>query len=65
MKRNRHVTSIGIVALVVGAVMAGIAAIPGTALSGINPIVLFLIGVVGVFLLGIVLDRAARDALRR
>jgi hypothetical protein len=59
---SKTVTSIAIVALIVGAALAGASAIPGTAMSGINPLALFLIGFFGVFLLGWGLDRAARNA---
>jgi hypothetical protein len=62
---SKTTTSIGVVALIVGAALAGASAIPGTAMSGMNPIPLFLIGFVGVLVLGVVLDRAARDAAGR
>ena len=43
--------------------LAGIAAIPGTAWSGfVNPILLFLGVFFGILILGVVLDRAARNA---
>jgi hypothetical protein len=62
---SKTTASIGVVAFIVGAALAGASAIPGSAMSGINPIPLFLIGFVGVLVLGIGLDRAARNASRR
>ncbi len=61
-KPSKTVTSIGVVAFVIAAAIAGAAAIPGTAWSGfIHPLVLF----VGVLVLGVALDRAARNAATR
>jgi hypothetical protein len=62
MKRpSKTITSIGVVALVIGAIAGGISTF---ALAGVNPIIVF----VGFFLLTLVigwaLDRAAKNALR-
>jgi hypothetical protein len=62
---SKTTTSIGVVALIIGAAFAGASAIPGTALSGMNPIPLFLIGFFGILILGVALDRAARNASTR
>jgi hypothetical protein len=62
-KPSKTVTSIGVVAFVIAAVITGISAIPGTAWSGfVHPVLLFVGVFLGVFLLGYVLDRAARNA---
>ena len=62
-KPSKTVTSIGIVALVIAAIITGISAIPGTSWSGfVNPVLLFVGVFAGVFLLGWGLDRAARNA---
>ncbi|HKF85041.1 MAG TPA: hypothetical protein VKB30_04585 [Candidatus Limnocylindrales bacterium] len=64
MKRpTKTVTTIGVVAFVIAAVITGASAIPGTAWSGfIHPLVLFVAVFLGVFLLGWLLDRAAKNA---
>lgn len=62
-KPSKTVTTIGVVAFVIAAAIAGASAIPGTAWSGfVHPIVLFLVVFFGVFLLGWALDRAAKNA---
>jgi hypothetical protein len=61
---SKTVTSIGVVAFIIAAAMTGIAAIPGTALSGLNPVVLFFGMFFGILILGVLLDRAARNAAR-
>jgi hypothetical protein len=62
-KPNRTVTTIGVVAFVIAAVITGISAIPGTAWSGfVNPVLLFIGIFLGVFVLGWALDRAAKNA---
>ena len=65
MRPSKTVTSIAVIALIVGAALVGFSAIPGSAMSGINPIALFVIGFGGIFLLGWLLDRAARNASSR
>ena len=63
MKSNKTVTSIGVVAFIIAAAITGLSAIPGTPWSGfIHPIVLFVGIFLGVLILGVVLDRAARNA---
>ena len=60
---SKTVTSIGVVAFIIAAAITGLAAIPGTPWSGfIHPILLFFGIFFGVFLLGWLLDRAARNA---
>jgi len=60
---SKTVTTIGVVAFVIAAAIAGASAIPGTAMSGFaNPVLLFVVVFLGVFFLGWVLDRAARNA---
>lgn len=62
-KPSKTVTTIGVVAFVIAAAIAGASAIPGTAWSGyVHPLVLFVVIFLGVFLLGWVLDRAAKNA---
>jgi hypothetical protein len=62
-KPTKTVTTIGVVAFVIAAAIAGASAIPGTAWSGyVHPLVLFVVIVLGVFLLGWLLDRAAKNA---
>jgi len=54
---------LGVVAFVIAAAITGLSAIPGTPWSGfINPILLFVGIFLGVYLLGYLLDRAARNA---
>ena len=61
--KTKAVTSLGVVAFVIAAAITGLAAIPGTPWSGfIHPLVLFFVIFFGVFLLGWLLDRAARNA---
>jgi hypothetical protein len=60
---SNTVTSIGVVAFVIAAAITGISAIPGTPWSGfVHPVVLFLAIFLGILVLGVVLDRAARNA---
>jgi hypothetical protein len=60
---SKTVTSIGVVAFIIAAAITGLAAIPGTPWSGfIHPILLFVGIFLGVLILGVVLDRAARNA---
>ena len=62
-KPTKTVTTIGVVAFIIAAAIAGASAIPGTAWSGyVHPLVLFVVIFLGVFLLGWILDRAARNA---
>jgi hypothetical protein len=62
-KPSKTVTTIGVVAFVIAAAIAGASAIPGTAWSGyVHPLVLFVVIFLGVFLLGWILDRAAKNA---
>ena len=61
--QRKTVTSLGVVAFIIAAAIAGLGAIPGTPWSGyIHPILLFIFIFIGVFVLGAVLDRAARNA---
>jgi hypothetical protein len=63
VRPSKTVTNIGVVAFVIAAVITGLAAIPGTPWSGfINPILLFIGVFLGILILGVVLDRAARNA---
>ena len=62
-KPSKTVTSIGVVAFIIAAAIAGASAIPGASWSGyVHPLVLFFVIFFGVFLLGFLLDRAARNA---
>jgi hypothetical protein len=62
-KPSKTVTTIGVVAFVIAAAITGISAIPGTAWSGfVHPAILFIGVFLGVFLLGWILDRAAKNA---
>jgi hypothetical protein len=62
-KPSKTVTNMGVVAFVIAAVITGLSAIPGTPWSGfIHPVLLFIAVFLGVFLLGYVLDRAAKNA---
>ena len=62
-KPSKTVTTIGVVAFVIAAAVTGLSAIPGTAWSGfVNPVLLFIGVFLGVFLLGYILDRAAKNA---
>jgi hypothetical protein len=66
VRPSKTVTSIGVVAFIIAAAITGIAAIPGTAWSGfVNPVLLFLGVFFGILILGVVLDRAARNASTR
>jgi hypothetical protein len=57
------VKKLGVVAFVIAAAITGLSAIPGTPWSGfIHPVVLFVAIFLGVYLLGYLLDRAARNA---
>jgi hypothetical protein len=63
VKPSKQVTSIGVIALIIAAAITGLAAIPGTPWSGfVHPLVLFFGIFFGVLILGVVLDRAARNA---
>jgi len=60
---DKTVTSIGVVAFVIAAVITGLAGISGTAWSGYDHmIVLFCAIFFGIIVLGVVLDHAARNA---
>jgi hypothetical protein len=62
-KPTKTVTSIGVVAFVIAAAITGLAGISGTAWSGYDRMILLFVGIfLGVFLLGYILDRAARNA---
>ena len=62
-KPTKTVTTLGVVAFIIAAAITGLSAIPGTAWSGfIHPILLFVGICLGVFLLGWLLDRAAKNA---
>ena len=62
-KPTTTVTTLGVVAFVIAAAITGAAAIPGTPWSGfVHPLVLFVGVFLGVFLLGYLLDRAAKNA---
>lgn len=65
MKRpSKQVTSIGVVAFIIAAAITGAAGLGG-AWSGYDRLGLLFIGIfLGVFLLGFLLDRAARNALQ-
>jgi hypothetical protein len=61
---TKKVTSLGVVAFVIAAAMTGIAGLGG-AMSGYDRLGLLFIGIfIGVFVLGWLLDRAARNAMR-
>ncbi len=64
MKRpNKTVTSIGVVAFVIAAAITGLAGLSGTAWSGYDRMILLFLGVFfGILALGVILDRAARNA---
>ena len=63
MKPTKTVTSIGIVAFIIAAAITGAAGISGTAWSGYDHmIVLFCAIFFGIIVLGLLLDRAARNA---
>jgi hypothetical protein len=64
VKPSKSVTSIGVVAFVIAAAITGIAGISGSAWSGYDHmIVLFCAIFFGVIVLGMILDRAARNAM--
>lgn len=63
MKPTKTVTSIGVVAFIIAAAITGAAGISGTAWSGFDHmIVLFCAIFFGIIVLGLLLDRAARNA---
>ncbi len=64
MKRpNKTVTSIGVVAFIIAAAITGLAGLSGTAWSGYDRMILLFLGVFfGILALGVILDRAARNA---
>jgi hypothetical protein len=63
-KPSKTVTSIGVVAFVIAAAITGLAGISGTAWSGYDRMILLFLGIfIGVFVLGYVLDRAAKNAV--
>ena len=60
---SKTVTSIGVVAFVIAAAITGLAGISGTAWSGYDRMILLFLGIFfGVLALGVILDRAARNA---
>lgn len=62
-KPTKTVTSIGVVAFVIAAAITGLAGISGTAWSGYDRMILVFFGVFfGILVLGVILDRAARNA---
>jgi asparagine N-glycosylation enzyme membrane subunit Stt3 len=62
-KPSKTVTSIGVVAFIIAAAITGLAGISGTAWSGYDRMLLLFFGIfIGVFVLGWVLDRAAKNA---
>ena len=61
MKRpSKQVTSIGVIAVIIGLIAGGISTF---ALADVNPIIVFLGFFLLVFVIGFVLDRAAQGAL--
>jgi hypothetical protein len=61
---RKQVTSLVVIALIIAAAMTGLAGLGG-AMSGYDRLGLLFIGIfVGVLVLGFLLDRAARNALR-
>lgn len=61
MKRpSKQVTSIGVIAVIIGLVAAGISTFSN---AGYNPILVFVGFAVLVLIIGFVLDRAAQNAL--
>ena len=61
MKRpSKQVTSIGVIAVIIGLIAGGISTF---ALAGVNPIIVFLGFFLLVFVIGFALDRAAQNAL--
>ncbi len=61
MKRpTKQVTSIGVIAVIVGLAAAGISTFSN---AGVNPILVFVVIAALVLVLGVVLDNAARNAL--
>jgi len=61
MKRpSKQVTSIGVIAVIIGLVAAGISTFSN---AGYNPILVFIGFAVLVLVIGFVLDNAARNAL--
>jgi hypothetical protein len=62
-KPSKTITSIGVVAFIIAAAITGAAGISGTAWSGYDRMILLFLGVFfGILILGVVLDRAARNA---
>jgi len=61
MKRpSKQVTSIGVVAVIIGLIAAGISSFT---MAGVNPILVFVGFAVLILVIGFVLDNAARNAL--
>jgi hypothetical protein len=62
--QRKTVTTLGVVAFVIAAAITGLAGISGTAWSGYDRMILLFVGIfLGVFLLGYLLDRAAKNAI--
>jgi hypothetical protein len=59
-KPSKTVTSIGVVALVIGLIAGGISTF---SLAGVNPILVFVVFFLLTFVIGWGLDRAAKNAL--
>jgi len=57
---TKTITSIGVVAVIIGLAAAGISTF---AWAGVNPILVFVVVAVLILVLGYVLDRAARGAV--
>ena len=61
MKRpSKQITSIGVIAVIVGLIAGGISSFT---MAGVNPIIVFLGFFLLILVIGIVLDRAAQNAL--
>jgi hypothetical protein len=64
-KPSKATTGLVGIAVLIGALFAGLSLIPGTAMSGMGPLALFIIGFVGALVLGALLNRAATNALQK